>query len=171
MLTEVLLEVTDSEVHGIAREVYNKSRATASKGIAYNITWYLRWVKFNWFSLKLIILLYKHLYPFLCDFVAFLSLHKVVSQSQNTFFRYNSKPNQIYFLSPCNFVTPISTFLLNLVNNCLFCIIHVYISNKIISKWMFSCLSGYIINMIFLLKRSHNSNFVQMSILTLTSYS
>lgn len=35
MLTEVLLEVTDSEVHGIAREVYNKSRSSASKGIAF----------------------------------------------------------------------------------------------------------------------------------------
>lgn len=35
MLTEVLLEVTGQEVHSIAREVYSKARASASKGITY----------------------------------------------------------------------------------------------------------------------------------------
>lgn len=32
MLTEILLEVTDSGVQGIARSVYNKAKANASKG-------------------------------------------------------------------------------------------------------------------------------------------
>ena len=32
MLTEILLEVTDSEVYDIARNVYNKAKSSASKG-------------------------------------------------------------------------------------------------------------------------------------------
>ena len=44
MLTEVLLEVTDIEVKAIAREVYNKARQQASKGI-----WTSRFV---WVHLK-----------------------------------------------------------------------------------------------------------------------
>lgn len=43
MLTEVLLEVTDSEVHSIARDVYNKSRAQASKGINTTKTRFVHW--------------------------------------------------------------------------------------------------------------------------------
>lgn len=32
MLTEILLEVTDNEIYSVARSVYNKAKANASKG-------------------------------------------------------------------------------------------------------------------------------------------
>lgn len=59
MLTEILLEVTDSEVYDIARSVYNKARAKSSKGRSIK-----RYRELKGYEFSLTIICYYKLYRF-----------------------------------------------------------------------------------------------------------